>query len=127
MRWLRPTVGILLWLSTSGIFQLGRALVWYESSTTEIESPFGGDHYPSGRDFQQRRLHIPALVSYSQYVFLSLPYVYYGSDTQILKAAKGVSTSYDALIELSNASNITLAISNSSLRFLWGKSWLNNG
>lgn len=39
------------------------------------------------------------LVFYSQYVFPRVAYVY-RLDTRILKAAKGVSNSYDALIEL---------------------------
>jgi hypothetical protein len=48
MRWLRPTVDILLGLST-------RALIWYDY---QDKSSFGGDHYPSCRDFQQRKRHI---------------------------------------------------------------------
>ena len=40
------------------------------------------------------------LVSYSQYVSLYLFACVCSLDTQLLKAAKGVSTSYDALIEL---------------------------
>jgi hypothetical protein len=42
---------------------------------------------------------LPVLVSYSRYVSLYV-FLVRGLDTQILKAAKGVSTSYDALIEL---------------------------
>jgi hypothetical protein len=43
---------------------------------------------------------LPVLASYSRYVSLFLLASVCGLDTQILKAAKGVSTSYDALIEL---------------------------
>jgi hypothetical protein len=43
---------------------------------------------------------LPALVSYSQYVFLCLLASVYSLDAQTSKAAKGVSTSYDALLEL---------------------------
>jgi hypothetical protein len=43
---------------------------------------------------------LPVLVSCSQYVSLRLFARVCSLDAQILKAAKGVSTSYDALIEL---------------------------
>ena len=44
--------------------------------------------------------YLPVSVSYSQYVFIYFLACVCSPDTQMLKAAKGVSTSYDALIEL---------------------------
>jgi hypothetical protein len=72
MRQLKPTVDILLGLSTCGIFGEGIGLVRLNKSTyplTELEV-----HHPSYRDFHQRKRYLPVLVSYSQmYPFACLP------------------------------------------------------
>ena len=98
MRRLKPVVDVLLGLSTSGVFGEGFGLVRLTNLTYVIAKA----HHPPCRDYHQRRQYLRELVSYSQYV--SIPS--FGSscvcslDTQLLKAAKGVSDSYDALIEL---------------------------
>ena len=61
---------------------------------------FAEVHHPPCRDFHQQKRYLPVLDSFSQYVSLFLLDGVCSFDTQILKAAKGVSTSYDALIEL---------------------------
>jgi hypothetical protein len=94
MRRLKPTVDILIGLSTSGVFGEAIGLVRL------IDKSFAKVHRPRCRDFHQRRQYLPALVSYSQYVSICLLALVCRLDTQILKAAKGVSTSYDALVEL---------------------------
>ena len=96
MRRLKPTVDILLGLSTGGIFGEGIGLVRPTQSTYSLQKV----HHPFCRDSHQRRQYLQALVSYSQYVSLCLLTCVCSLDTQFLKAANGVSTSYDALIEL---------------------------
>jgi hypothetical protein len=96
MRRLKPTVDILLGLSTGGVFGEGFGLVRLINSIYGIAKA----HHLPRRDYHQRRQYLPVLVSYSQYVSIFLLACTYSLDTQILKAAKGVSTSYDALIEL---------------------------
>ena len=96
MRRLKPTVDILLGLSTGGVFGEGFGLVRLTNSIYG----FAKAHHLPCRDYHQRRQYLLVLVSYSQYVSISLLAHAYSLDTQILKAAKGVSTSYDALIEL---------------------------
>jgi hypothetical protein len=61
---------------------------------------FAEVHHPPCRGFHQQKRYLPVLDSFSQYVSLFLLDGVCSFDTQILKAAKGVSTSYDALIEL---------------------------
>ena len=57
-------------------------------------------HHAPCRHFHHRKRYLLVLVSYSQYVSIFLLGCVWSLDIRILKAAKGVSSSYDALIEL---------------------------
>ena len=96
MRRLKPIVDILLELSTNGIFGEDIGLV----RLTKNRHILSKVHHIPYRAFQQQKRYLPVLVSYSQYVSIYLFACVCNLDTQILKAAKGVSTTYDALIEL---------------------------
>jgi hypothetical protein len=95
MRRLKPAVDILLKLSSSDVVVEHVSLVRLSSSNYFLRKV----HYPPCRYFHQRRQYLQLLVSYSQYVTHSLAAWVCSLDTQTLKAAKGVSTSYDALVE----------------------------
>ena len=99
MRRLKPTVDILLVLSTSGIFGQGIGLVRLIILPYSLRW-FIDVHYLHCRNFHQPKRYLPVLVSYLQYVSLCLFTCVYSLNTQILKAAKGVTTSYNAVIEL---------------------------
>ena len=98
MRRLKPTVDILLRLSTSGVFGQGIGLVRLIESTYALRR--FNVHHPPCRTFHPHKQYLPVLVSYSPYVLLCVFACVYNLDAQVLKAAKGVSTSYDALIDL---------------------------
>ena len=95
MRRLKPTIDILLGLSTGGIF--GESIGLVRLTERHI---FCVIHHPPYRYFHQQQQYLPVLVSYSQYVSVCLLVCVHPLDAQIVKTAKGVSNSYDALIEL---------------------------
>ena len=72
---------------------------WF-GEANQIDISFSKVHHPPYREFQQQKRYLLVLVSYLQYVSLCLFACGCNLDTRIFKAAKGVSTSYDALIEL---------------------------
>jgi hypothetical protein len=69
MRRLKPTVDILLGLSTSGVFGEGIGLV----RLTNLTYHFQKVHHPPYREFQQQKRYLLVLVSYSRYVSIPLP------------------------------------------------------
>ena len=82
MRRLKPTVDILLGLSTSGVFGEGIGLVRLIKLTYPFREFTG--HHPPDREFQQQKRYLPVLVSYSQYVSLCLFACVCSLETQIL-------------------------------------------
>ena len=99
MRRLKPTVDILLGLSTSGVFGEGIGLVRLIKSTCRFRKFI---IHPTENSGSKSNICRRWSITRSMYPSLSLfPFSsVYSLDTQPLKAAKGVSTSYDALIEL---------------------------
>ena len=82
MRRLKPTVDILLRLSTSGVFGqgIGSGLV----RLIPIHISFVKVHNPPCRNFHPHKQYLPVLVSYSQYVSIYLFACACSLDAQIL-------------------------------------------
>ena len=98
-RRLKPTVDILFWLSTSDVVVECASLVRLPKLNHPLLT-FIDVHHPPCRYFHQRKQCLSVLVSYSRYASLPPSPCICNLDTQTLKATKGVSTSYDTLIEL---------------------------
>jgi hypothetical protein len=96
MRRLKPTVDILLGLSTSGVFGEGIGLVRLTISTNPFRKFIIHPTENSGSKSDICWRWSPPRSMYQSYPFAR----FLSCDTQPLKAAKSVSTSYDALIEL---------------------------
>ena len=96
MRRLKPTVDILIRLSTGGVLGEGIGLV----RINQINAVFRGVYDLTRRASRQLRRYSPVLVSCSRCVSLSLLTCVCSSNAETFQAAKGVSTSYDALIDL---------------------------
>ena len=99
MRRLKPTVDILLGLSTSGVFGEGIGLVRLIKATYRLRKFIIHPTENSGSKSDISRRWSTTRSMYSSQSLFTFSSVY-SLDTLPLKAANGVSTSYDALIEL---------------------------
>jgi hypothetical protein len=120
MRRLKPTVDILLGLSTSGVFGEGIGLVKL------IKSIYSFRHFIIHcRDFHQRKQYLPVLVSYSQYVSLRLVVarVRRSLTPKFQRPRRELAPVTTHLSTFLNVLNKTLTVSRSSLRYplLWEK------
>ena len=105
---LKPTIDILLGLSTSGAFGIGLVrlikLKYYHLREFNIHNPPRHSH--------QRKRYLPVLVSYSQYVLsLCLLSRVYNFDIQIERPPKELPPVMTLLSSFLNVSNITLVVS----------------
>ena len=124
MRRLKPTVDILLRLSTSGVFGqgIGSGLV----RLIPIHISFVKVYHPPCRNFPPHKRYLPVLVSYSQYVSIYLFACACSLDAQILlRPRRELAPVMMHLLTFLNASNITLAVSKYSARspLQWEKYW----